>query len=73
LLPRIAVVLGWIYLTNDRMVSVIGRYLRDEAAGRLAVLADEDGVLTWEHDHQGDRRRRSALMVTTTSVGVSRR
>ena len=56
-LAPVCVLLGWTYLANDRMVTAIGRYLRDDLAPRLESFAGT-GVLGWEHEHCGDTRRR---------------
>lgn len=57
LLPMVSLILGWTHLTNDLMVTAIGRYVRDDLGGRLARRAGAR-VLGWEHEHPGDRRRR---------------
>ncbi|GLY97642.1 hypothetical protein [Actinoplanes sp. NBRC 103695] len=57
LLPPVALVLGWTYLTNDQKVSAIGRYLRTDLAIRIGALVGTD-VLRWETAHRNDRRRR---------------
>jgi hypothetical protein len=54
-LPPACVLLGWTYLTKDRMITAIGGYVRDELRGRLHDLAGP--VLAWETNHAGDTRR----------------
>ncbi|MEN3308983.1 MAG: hypothetical protein V7603_5185 [Micromonosporaceae bacterium] len=56
-IPLSCVVLGWTYLSNDRMITQLGRYCRDTLAPRLATLAGDHEVLGWEQEHPGDRRR----------------
>jgi len=56
-LAPVCVLLGWTYLANDRMVTAIGRYLRDELAPRLESFAGA-AVLGWEREHPADTRRR---------------
>jgi hypothetical protein len=57
LLPPVTLLLGWTYLTNDQMVSAIGRHLRTQLAPRLAALAGTE-VLLWENTRLVDRRYR---------------
>ncbi|TKK86497.1 hypothetical protein FDA94_21835 [Herbidospora galbida] len=62
-LPITGVVLGWTHLCADHMVTMIGRYIREDLTPRLTAAADLDGADTglfgWEHDHSRDTRRRS--------------
>ncbi|MEO3853658.1 hypothetical protein [Acrocarpospora sp. B8E8] len=63
-LPVTGVVLGWTHLCADHMVTMIGRYIREDLAPRLIAAADLDSadtsaVFGWEHDHHRDTRRRS--------------
>jgi hypothetical protein len=50
LVPAVAFVLGWTYLTNDHMITAIGRYVREHP-----------GLpgMRWETDHPADKRRSS--------------
>jgi hypothetical protein len=50
LVPVVAFVLGWTYLTNDHMITAIGCYVREHP-----------GLpgMRWETDHPADKRRRS--------------
>jgi hypothetical protein len=50
LVPAVAWVLGWTYLTNDHMITAIGRYVREHPA--LSAMR-------WETDHPADRRQAS--------------
>ncbi|GIH27931.1 hypothetical protein Aph01nite_62410 [Acrocarpospora phusangensis] len=63
-IPITGVVLGWTHLCADHMVTMIGRYIREDLTARLTAAADLDGtddsaVFGWEHDHHRDVRRRS--------------
>lgn len=48
LVPVVVTVLGWTYLSNDVMITAIGRYIREHP-----VLS----VMGWETEHPGDTRR----------------
>lgn len=54
-LPPACVLLGWTYLAKDRMITAIGRYIRDELRGQLHDVAGP--ALGWETDHADDTRR----------------
>jgi hypothetical protein len=70
LLPPVGIVLGWTYLANDRMITAIGRYLRDELGARLAAHTGEP-VFGWEHEAAGDTRRRQRKLIQLgIDVGV---
>jgi hypothetical protein len=56
-LPAVCVVLGWTYLSNDRMVTAIGAYVRRELAPALAGRGASRPAFGWEDDHGADRRR----------------
>jgi hypothetical protein len=62
LLPPVGIVLGWTYLANDRMITAIGRYLRDELAARMAAHAPEP-VFGWEAEDVDDTRRRQRKLI----------
>ncbi|MEV4212642.1 hypothetical protein [Micromonospora sp. NPDC049662] len=55
-LPPAVLVLGWTYLAKDRMVSAIGRYLRDDLRVQMEALAGGP-LLGWEFGHGDDTRR----------------
>lgn len=57
LVPLTCFVLGWTYLSNDRMITQLGRYARENLAPRLTALSATDEVLGWEQEHSRDRRR----------------
>jgi len=65
LLPAMALLLGWTYLVNDKMVTDLGRYLREGMGPALSELVGRP-VLGWE-DHRGDpdrpRRKQRQLAV----------
>lgn len=52
--PPAMLVLGWTYLSNDRKVTEIGRYVRLELAPRLG-----NGAFAWEQDTEEPRARRT--------------
>ena len=55
LAPLAAILLGWTYITNDRMIRNLGVYFRDVAGLRLETLVGEP-VLGWEDDSRGAGR-----------------
>ena len=63
LLPLVTTVLGWTHLTNDHLITEIGRYVREGLGPRLAGLVDDGSsdipMFEWETEHSGDRRRTS--------------
>jgi len=60
LIPPVALVLGWTYLSNDELVSSIGRYLRDELTPRLEeVTGGTVPLLGWERGYRHDQSWRS--------------
>jgi len=64
LLPPVSVLLGWTYLVNDEKVSAAGRYIRDEIAPRLELIAGADRpVFGWETAHRTDSRRRGRKLL----------
>ncbi|NAS23922.1 hypothetical protein GT755_19785 [Herbidospora sp. NEAU-GS84] len=67
-LPITGVVLGWTHLCADHMVTMIGRYIREDLTPRLTAAADLDGsaLFGWENDHQRDTRRRSRKWLQLT-------
>ena len=58
LLPPVCVLLGWVFLRTDHMITSIGRYLRDDLTPLLTTVAGP-GLLAWENGyHCGDLRSR---------------
>jgi hypothetical protein len=65
-LPPACLVLGWTYLTNDRKVSSIRRYIGTELVVTLSGgAAAHRGLLGWEvwHRHDPHRRRRKIIQL----------
>ena len=58
--PWICIVLGWTYVINDKAVSAIGSYIRNELASLLTAdsTVDNRKVLGWELQHRIDNTRR---------------
>jgi hypothetical protein len=48
LVPAVTTILGWNYLTNDQMISAIGRYFREHPTLQMG----------WEEEHPADARRK---------------
>lgn len=67
LLPPVATTLGWTFVRNDRMVTEIGRYMRDVLTARLELLSGAGGLLGWEREprrrHRVSVRKASNLIV----------
>jgi hypothetical protein len=58
ILPLATFVLGWIYLSNDRKISDIGRYIRVVLAKRLGKLNNgQQHLFEWELVYKVEPRR----------------
>jgi len=58
ILPLATFVLGWIYLSNDRKISEIGRYIRVVLAQRLGKLNNsQQHLFEWELVYKVEPRR----------------
>lgn len=51
--PVVGIVLGWNYVTNDRIITDIARYLRTVLAAAAAAAADQAAPLAWESYRHG--------------------
>lgn len=71
-LPLATIVLGWVYLNNDRKISLIGQYIRAALAPRLREAAGGAAgrALQWEHVHrvEASRLRRKVLQMIVTQM-----
>lgn len=56
-IPLACFVLGWTSLSNDRKITELGRYFRDDLATQLTALVGYRDVLRWERERQTDPRR----------------
>jgi hypothetical protein len=57
-IPWVCVVLGWTYISNDRAISAIGEYMRDELVPKLhGILGNPAQALQWEWFHRADKHR----------------
>ena len=59
-IPLACMLLGWVYLTNDRMISSIGRYVRGPLRDQLKPMLDSsETAFSWEDFHRsGELRHR---------------
>lgn len=56
-LPWVSTVFGWTYLMNDRIITGIGRYIREElVTGQTSNTTSSS--FRWENRHQNERTRK---------------
>jgi hypothetical protein len=65
LIPWACFILGWTYLMNDRAISAIGRYIRENLTKQLEQNCGvpQDLLYGWERKHRGDDHRFSRKLL----------
>lgn len=59
MIPFASISLGWYYLNNDKKVSELGRYIKNDLEKRLQTLSPhEQPHFGWEHYHKKDKQLR---------------
>ncbi len=66
-LPWVCLILGWTYLVNDEKISALGKYIRDELAGKISLQMGHTEnekfifgweIFGWEIEHRSDKHRK---------------